>query len=204
MTNLEKMLNGKIYDGSDKEIQAIAKKAHHLCHLYNSLEDTDPKRKEILKELLPNAKGNIYLQGDIYFDYGAFTHIGNNFYANYGLRVLDTCPIYIGDNVYLGTSVSLLTPLHPLLAEERKYHTHEDGSLYDDEYGKPIHIGNDCWLASNVIVLPGVTIGDGVVIGAGSVVTHDIPSHSLAYGNPCKVIRSITKEDSIFLKKELL
>lgn len=204
MTDLEKMLAGKLYNPSDKEIIAICKRAHHLCLDYNALYDTDPKRKEILIELLPNASNKIYLQGDIYFDYGRFTYIGENFYANYGLRVLDTCPIHIGNNVYFGTGVTLVTPLHPLLGEERRFYQHEDGLFYDDEYGKPITIGNDCWFGSNVTVLPGVTVGDNVVIGAGSVVTRDIPSNSLAFGNPCRVKRTITKEDSVFLKKELL
>lgn len=204
MSELDKMLAGKLYYGGDKEIQAIARRAHHLCLEYNALDDLDPKRQEILKELLPNAKGNMYLQGDIYFDYGRFVYIGDMFYANYGLRVLDTCPIHIGDNVYFGTNVTLATPLHPLLGEERRYYKHENGKVYDDEYGKPIVIGNDCWFGCNVTVCPGVTIGDNVVIGAGSVVTRDIPSNSLAFGNPCKVNRKITKEDSIFLKKDIL
>lgn len=203
MSEIEKMLQGKIYNPSDEEIISIAKKAHKLCHDYNALYDTNPKRKEILKVLLPHASSRIYLQGDIYFDYGEFVTIGDYFYANYGLRVLDTCPIKIGNNVYFGTNVTLATPLHPLLGEERTYYQHDDGKTYDDEYGKPIIIGNDCWFGCNVTVCPGVTIGDNVVIGAGSVVTRDIPSNSLAFGNPCRVQREITKEDSIFLKKEL-
>lgn len=204
MSELDKMLAGKIYDCTDEELQRIARNAHRLCQDYNALRDTDPKRKEILKELLPNAKGRIYLQGDIYFDYGVFVYIGDNFYANYGLRVLDTCPIHIGDNVFFGTGITLATPLHPLIGEERRCYMHEDGRFRDDEYGKPITIGNDCWFGCNVTVCPGVTIGDNCVIGAGSVVTRDIPSNSLAFGNPCKVNRKITKEDSIFLKKDIL
>ena len=204
MSELDRMLEGKLYYSGDEEIQKIARNAHRLCQEYNSLLDTDPKRKEILKELLPNASMKIYLQGDIYFDYGRFVYIGEYFYANQGLRVLDTCPIRIGNNVYFGSNVTLATPLHPLMGEERRRYLHENGKVYADEYGKPINIGNDCWIACNVTICPGVSIGDNVVIGAGSVVTRDIPSNSLAFGNPCKVKRKITKEDSIFLKKDIL
>lgn len=201
--NLEKMLKGKLYNPTDIEIQKKAKKSHRLCQEYNALNDTDPRRKEILKELLPHASESIYLQGDIYFDYGEFTYIGENFYANQTLRVLDTCPIHIGNNVYFGMNVTLATPIHPLLGSERKYYKHEDGAIYDDEYAKPIYIGDDCWFACNVTICPGVTIGNNVVIGAGSVVTRDIPDNSLAFGVPCKVVRKLTKEDSIKYKKEL-
>lgn len=202
MNELEKMLAGKIYHTTD-EHRKIARNAHRLCQEYNLLLDNDPKRKEILKELLPHADESIYLQGNIYFDYGVFTYIGKHFYANYGLTVLDTCPIYIGDNVYFGPNVTLATPLHPMVAIERRAYKNEQGKLQVDEYGKPIHIGNDCWIASNVIICPGVTIGDNVVIGAGSVVTKDIPSNHFACGNPCKIKREITAKDSIKNRKEL-
>lgn len=97
----------------------------------------------------------------------------------------------------------LATPVHPFRYQERNIKYKEDGTAYDDEYAKPITIGSNCWLASNVVVIGGVTIGEGCVIGAGSVVTRDIPANSLAAGNPCRVIREITKKDSIKYKKEL-
>ena len=99
--------------------------------------------------------------------------------------------------------MSIVNPVHPLIAKERNMYQKEDGVLTDKEYSKPITIGSNCWLASNVTVAGGVTIGEGCVIGAGSVVVKDIPPHSLAAGNPCKVIRTITEKDSIYLKKEL-
>ena len=204
MNNTEKMLAGKIYDPSDPALQAIARKAHRLCQEYNALADTDPKRKEILEELLPHKKGKIYLQGGIYFDYGVFTSIGENFYANQNFTVLDTCPVRIGDNCFFGCNITLATPLHPLLAKERNaYFDEKVGRVHDDEYGKPITIGNNVWMGCNVVVCPGVRIGDNCVIGAGSVVTRDIPSNHLAFGVPAKPIREITEEDSISLKKEL-
>ena len=204
MDNIEKMLAGKIYDPSDPRLHEIARKTHRLCQQYNLLPDTDSERKKILKELLPNAKGKMYLQGGIYFDYGEFTYIGDNFYANQNLTVLDTCPVRIGDNCFFGSNITLATPLHPLLAKERNtYYDEKVNRIHDDEYGKPITIGNNVWMGCNVVVCPGVTIGDNCVIGAGSVVTRDIPANHLAFGVPAKPIREITEKDSIFLKKEL-
>ena len=108
---------------------------------------------------------------------------------------LDVCPVIIGDNVLIGPNVTLATPMHPMLPEERNVRQREDGSFYNLEYAKPIVSERDCWLASNVVVCGGVTIGEGSVIGAGSVVTRDIPPHSLAVGNPCRVIRAVTEAD---------
>lgn len=198
MTNEEKMLAGKIYDPRDSMLQEKAKKTHALCQDYNALYDTDPKRREILREIFPNAKGSIFIQGNLYVDYGEYVTIGNNFYANYGLTILDTCPIIIGDNCFFGPNVNLYTPLHPLRWQERnRFFNKEKQYETDNEYGAPIIIGNNCWFGGHVTVLPGVTIGDGCVIGAGSVVTHDIPPNSLAVGNPCKVLKEITEADSL-------
>ena len=140
MLELEKMLQGKIYNPNDEEILSLRNKAHALCAKFNRIEDdNDINRNLIIGELIPH-NNNLYLQGPIYFDYGINTHFGKNCYANFNFTVLDICSISIGDNV---------------------------------------------------------------VIAAGSVVTHNIPSNTLLAGNPCKVIRNITKEDSIYLKKEL-
>nr|MDF9461308.1 sugar O-acetyltransferase [Lactobacillus amylovorus] len=133
----------------------------------------------------------------IQFDYGCFTHLGDNFYANFNLTVLDTCPITIGKNVMCGPNVSLITPLHPLMYEQRNPRKQADGEVDDIEYGAPITIGDNCWLASNVTVCPGVTIGNGCVIGAGAVVTKDVPDNSLVVGVPGKVIRKITEKDRL-------
>ena len=132
-----------------------------------------------------------------------FTTIGENTFANFNFTVLDTCPVHIGNNVFIGPNVSLVTPMHPFRYQERNIKFKPDGTAYDDEYAKPITIGDNCWLASNVVVTGGVTIGEGCVIGAGSVVTKDIPPHSLAVGNPCKVIRQITEADSIRNREDL-
>ncbi|MBQ9449013.1 MAG: sugar O-acetyltransferase [Acholeplasmatales bacterium] len=204
MTEYEKMLAGKIYRPADSEANKLAHKMHDLVTDFNKLYDTDPKRQELLDKIFPQHKGDIYVTGNLYVDYGVHTKIGDNFYANYGLTILDVCPVEIGDNCFFGPNVSLLTPLHPLRYQERnQYYDEELKKVTDREYGAPIKIGDNCWFGGNVIVLPGVTIGNGCVIGAGSVVTHDIPDNYLAYGNPCKAIREITEEDTIYNKKEL-
>lgn len=204
MTEVEKMLEGKIYDSSDKTLADLRTKAHRLSKMYNDTFDTDEEeRKAILDELIPNKGEGLYLQGPIYFDYGCFTTFGSGCYANFNLTVLDTCPVNIGDSVFFGPNCTIATPVHPLRWQERNMKQKENGTWYDDEYGKPVTIGSNCWIASNVVIAAGVTIGEGCVIGAGSVVTRDIPANSVAVGNPCRVLRQITEEDSIKLKKEL-
>lgn len=198
MTEQEKMLAGKLYDPTDEVLSRLRMKAHRLSQDYNRLyDDEEAERVRILKELLPNCGTGSYLQGPIYFDYGVFTSIGKNSFANFNFMVLDTCPVRIGDNVFFGPNCTLATPMHPLRYQERNMKRKPDGTLYDDEYGRPITIESNCWIASNVVVVGGVTIGEGSVIGAGSVVTKDIPPHSLAVGNPCKVIRRITEADAM-------
>lgn len=198
MTQKERMLKGLIYDPSDEELLALRKKSHKLCLEYNNTtEDDFEKRDAILKELDIKLGKNVYLQGPIYLDYGCFISIGDNSYANFNLTVLDTCPVTIGKNVFMGTGVSIVTPLHPLRYQERNLYQKQNGQMTDDEYGKPVIIEDNCWIASNVIIVGRVTIGEGSVIGAGSVVTRSIPKNSLAVGNPCKVIREITEQDKI-------
>ena len=198
MTEREKMLSGRIYDTSDKELQVKIQRAHDLCTLYNMTLPSDEKtRAKILEELLPHRGEGAYLQGPIFFDYGENCTIGKNFYANFNFTVLDCAPVRIGDDVYFGPNCSLVPPVHPMLARERNIRVKPDGTRYDLEYAKPITIGSNCWIATNVTIIGGVTIGDGCVIGAGSVVTRDIPPNSFAAGNPCRVIRAITEKDSV-------
>lgn len=204
MNEQEKMLAGKIYDPSDPILQSQQHNAHRLSKLYNNTFDEDvEERAKIIAEMLPKADKSIYLQGPVFFDYGIYTTIGDHFYANANLSILDDCPVTIGSNVMFGPNITLATPMHPFRYQDRNIKQRSDGSEYDDEYAKPIRIGSNCWLASNVVVIGGVTIGDGCVIGAGSVVTRDIPANSLAVGNPCRVLRKITDKDDIHLKPEL-
>ena len=193
MTEREKMTAGELYNPADDELVMLRQKAHRLCTQFNMTFETDEAtRCAILRDLLPDFdEEEIYFQGPIYFDYGMNIHIGKNFYANFNTTILDVCPVHIGDNVMLGTNVSLLTPVHPLRWQERNARVKENGEIIQLEYGKPIKIGSNCWLASNVTVIGGVTIGEGSVIGAGSVVTRDIPPNVFAAGVPCKVIKAI-------------
>jgi len=203
MSEKEKMLAGKIYDPTDEELTILRIKAHRLSQHYNTLFEDDDLRNTIIDELIPSKGEGLYLQGPIYFDYGIFTRFGKNCYANFNFTVLDVCPVNIGSNVFFGPNCSLMTPLHPLRWQERNIKFKDDKTAYDDEYAKPINIGDNCWISANVVITGGVTIGEGCVIGAGSVVTKDIPANSLAAGNPCKVIREINEKDSIKYKKEL-
>ncbi len=203
MTEKEKMIRGKLYETADEELLASRNRAHHLCHDYNALYETDDKRQAILKELLQSTPDNLYLTGPIYFDYGFLTRFGKNCYANFNFTVLDCAPVTIGDDVFFGPNVSIMTPMHSFLPKERNCYFNDKGVWSDKEYAKPITIESNCWIASNVTILGGVHIGEGCVIGAGSVVSKDIPPFSLAVGNPCRVIRTISEEDSVYLKKEL-
>ena len=204
MTELEKMQKGMIYDPIEPYLVKIRSAAHILSQKYNKIPETNSKkRNKIIEKLLPNRKGAAMLQGPIYFDYGINTILGENFYANFNFTVLDCALVTIGDNVFVGPNVSIMTPIHPFIPNERNMFINDKGVATDLEYAKPINIGNDCWIASNVCICGGVTIGDGCVIGAGSVVTKDIPANSFAAGNPCRVIRQITEADSIYLKKDL-
>ena len=200
---IKEMTAGKLHDTSDLEIKNLMKKAHRLSRKYNALfDDETEEQEEILKELLISIGSSTYIQAPIFFDFGNTT-IGNDTFINCNLTVLDSTYVNIGNRVFIGPNCTLATPIHPYCKEERCFHRKEDGTVYDLEYAKPITIGDDCWLATNVVVCAGVTIGEGCVIGAGSVVTRDIPPNSLAAGNPCRVIRQITEKDSVYLKEEL-
>ena len=198
MTEKEKMLAGMLYDASDPELVELLIKARKLARRYNLTDEDDVEKKEaILKELLPNTEYLPALQAPVYFDYGCNTTFGKFCSTNFNFTCLDVWPVHIGNNVLIGPNVTLATPMHPLVAEERNVRQREDGTYYTLEYAKPITIEDSCWLAANVTVCGGVTIGEGSVIGASSIVTRDIPPHSLAVGNPCRVIRTITDEDRI-------
>lgn len=187
--NYKKMINCEVYDPSDDFLKKTRDRAHKLFYKYNNIHLTG-KRKRILDKLIPQ-NNDAYLEGPIYIDYGINTSFGKNCYANFNLTILDTCLVTIGDNVFIGPNVSIVTPLHPLKKDERRMYVNDKGVLTDREMGKPINIENDVWICSNVVICGGVTVGSGAVIGAGSVVTKDIPENVFAAGNPCKVIKKI-------------
>lgn len=200
MKEEEKIFAGKMFDPRSKELKDIKHKAHEACRRYNLMDEYDPDRQPIVKEFIGSIGETYYFQGPIQFNYGSHTHIGENFFANFNLTVMDDARVFIGDNVCIGPNVSLMATNHPLIAAERMG-LDENGRTTMAEFAEDIHIGNNVWIACNAVVIGGVHIGNDVVIGAGSVVTRDIPDGYLAYGNPCKPIRPITAADS---KKELI
>ena len=204
MSEKEKMLQGKIYDSLEKQLYDRRVLMSEVCIKYNNLPEAHPDRVKLLKEIFPHSDESLFVRGPVFVDYGENTYFGKNVYFNFNLVILDVCPVHIGNNCFFGPNISILTALHSLVASERElYFDEEKGYVTDREYGAPITIGNDCWFGGNVTILPGVTIHDNVVVGAGSVVTHDLESGWVYAGNPAKKIKEIKKEDSIFLKKEL-
>lgn len=206
MTNEEKRIfSGIVFSPADPELKAIKLKAHNLDTQYNAtFEDEYEKREQILAELIGELGESSRIQGPIQFHYGVHTKIGKNFFANFNFTVQDDGEVIIGDDCNFGPNVTIATPVHPMLPEERRALYAPDGSPAHLCWAKPVRIGSDCWLGANVVVCPGVTIGEGCVIGAGAVVTRDIPPHSFAAGNPCRVIREITDADSMAHKPEIL
>ena len=205
MNEEERIFSGVLFCSGDNELRAIKLRAHNLNVDYNrTYEDETEKRAEILSKLLGALGEGSFLQGPIFFHYGKHTRIGKRFFGNFNLTVQDDAPVTIGDDCNFGPNVTIVTPMHPLLPEERKRLVYPDGSMRRMCYAKPVTIGNDCWFGAGVTVCPGVTVGNNCVIGAGSVVTRDIPDNSFAAGVPCRVIRPITEADSMKYKPELL
>lgn len=205
MREEEKIKAGILFSPADAELKAIKLKAHNLNNDYNATyEDEVEKRAAILCELIGELGEGSFIQGPIYFHYGKHTKIGNNFFGNFNLTVQDDAEVTIGDRCNFGPNVTIVTPVHPMLPNERNLMLTADGKEKHLCYAKPVHIGNDCWFGACVTVCSGVTIGDNCVIGAGSVVTGDIPPNSFAAGVPCRVIREITEKDSMKYKPEIL
>lgn len=197
MSEEERIFAGRLFDARTEELREIKHKAHALCRIYNAMDEYNGKRETVIKEFIGGIGEKFYFQGPIQFNYGSHTYIGENFFANFNLTVMDDAKIYIGDNVMFGPNVSLMATNHPLVAQERTAMEYPDGHVSMSEYAEEIHIGSNVWIAANVVIIGGVHIGDNAVIGAGSVVTKDIPAGFLAYGVPCKPIRMITEKDSV-------
>lgn len=199
MTEREKMFAGRMYDPFCEGMAEERRRAHELCQRYNQLPESETQQREqILKALMPDCGKNVYIQGPIRFDFGSHISFGENSYANFNLVILDEARVNVGANVFIGPNCTFLTPIHPLCHEDRNlFFNEKTGVLTNLERCAPITVEDNCWLGGNVTVLPGVTVGEGSVIGAGSVVTKAIPPHSLAYGNPCRVVREITEADRL-------
>jgi maltose O-acetyltransferase len=185
-TMRERMLAGDLYIADDPELAEQYLRAMDLMDAFNATSARHPdERRRLLTELLGEVGDGVQIRPPLRVDYGSHLRIGARTFANFGLIALDVAPITIGQDVQIGTNVQLLTPTHPI----------ESGPRRDKwEAAKPITIGDNVWLGSGVIVLPGVTIGENTVVGAGSVVTRDLPADVVAVGNPARVIRTLEAE----------
>lgn len=196
---------GQLFLPTEDWRMEIKRRTHMLNQKYNALTEYQPEaRREILREILGELNENVVIQGPVTFHYGRNTKIGKNTFINFNFTCQDDAEVVIGENCDFGPNVTIVTPVHPMLSNERQGLMCPDGVGRRLCYAKPVHIGKGCWLCANVTVLPGVTIGEGCVIGAGSVVTRDIPANSFAAGNPCRVIRTLTEADSMKNKPEVL
>ncbi len=182
MTEKEKLLAGELYFVDD-ELRAELAACKQKCEEYNRTPRADEaKRREIMRSLLGKCGENFTIESNVWFDYGYHTEIGENFYANHDCIFLDTAKLTFGDNVFIAPQCGFYTAGHPTDAKTRNANL---------EFAKPIRVGNNVWFGGGVRVLPGVTIGDNAVIGAGSVVTRDIPPNCVAVGVPAKIVRRL-------------
>ncbi len=188
MTEWEKAQNGYLYDANyDKEIVKARTNCADLCYDFNRCKPSDTKKQlELIKQIIGNIKGNPVITAPFYCDYGFNISIGENFYTNHNVTILDGARVTFGDNVFIAPNCVFSTAGHAIDSEQRNKGL---------EIALPITVGDSVWFGANVSVLPGVTIGSNTIIGAGSVVTKNIPDGVVAVGNPCKVIRKITEED---------
>jgi len=183
----EKMLSGELYKAHGNELVSERLYARSIIHHFNKLSpDEVHKQLELLKELLGSTGEKLHIEAPFRCDYGYNIYLGENFYSNFNLVILDCAPVRIGINALIGPDVGMYTAGHPLDPELRT-------QAY--EFALPITIGDDVWMGGHVVINPGVTVGDNVVIGSGSVVSKDIPSNVVAAGNPCRVLREISEKD---------
>lgn len=195
MTEKEKMHSGDLYLPGDEAIMVRQTACLERLYDFNQTRPSEfNKRCEMLKEMFAEIGENCYIEPPFHSNWGGrHCHFGNNIYANFNLTIVDDTHVFVGDYTMFGPNVLIATAGHPLLPglREKAY-----------QYNFPVHIGKNCWLGAGVIIVPGITIGDNVVIGAGSIVTKDIPSNVIAVGNPCKVLREISEHDKEYYFKD--
>lgn len=191
----ERMDSGEIYNPGDPEIAKEQTACLDKLYDFNMTRPTElRKRSEMLKEMFAEIGEGCYIEPPFHSNFGGrHVHFGKNVYANFNLTCVDDTHIFVGDYTMIGPNVTLATAGHPILPELRE-------KAY--QYNMPIHIGRNCWLGAGVVVLPGVTIGDNTVVGAGSIVTKDLPSGVVAVGNPCRILREIGEHDREFYFKD--
>ena len=186
-TEREKMLASELYNALDPELVLARERARDLCQELNATREREQEhRRRILKELFGSGGDSVWLQPPFFCDYGINIHLGERVYFNFNCIVLDVCEVRIGDFTFFGPAVQIYTATHPMNAQLRR----------TQEFGKPITIGSDVWVGGGAIICPGVTIGSRTVIGAGSVVTKNLPENVFAAGNPCRIIRKINENEA--------
>jgi maltose O-acetyltransferase len=180
----DKMLAGELYDPFDPELVASRDRARDLCQALNATREAQQEeRRRIVRELFGAGGESVWMQPPFFCDYGSNILLGERVFFNFNCIVLDVCQVRIGDFTLFGPAVQIYTAMHPMNAELRR----------TQEFAKPIEIGSDVWVGGGAILCPGIRIGSRSVIGAGSVVTRDIPEGVFAAGNPCRIIREITE-----------
>lgn len=194
MTIKGKMHNCQLYFPNDEEIMREQSACLEMLYDFNATRPSEgEKRTEMLKKMFAEIGENCYIEPPFHANWaGHHVHFGKGVYANFNLTLVDDTHIYVGDYTMFGPNVTVATAGHPILPELRQQ---------GYQYNAPVHIGKNCWLGSGVIVLPGVTIGDNVVVGAGSIVTKDLPDNVVAVGNPCKVLREVNEHDKEYYFK---
>lgn len=185
-TEREKMLAGQLYDALDPELVAARYRVRELCQQLNAARDSDEqRRRQLCMQIFGKGGDTVWMQPPFFCDYGSNIELGERVFFNFNCIVLDVCRVRVGDFTLFGPGVQVLTPVHPFDAALRR----------KEEYGKPIDIGSDVWVGAGALILPGLRIGSRSVIGAGSVVTRDIPEGVFAAGNPCRVVREISEDE---------
>lgn len=190
-----KQHTGDLYLPGDDEIMEDQLKRLDRLYDFNLTRPTQPdKREKLMKEMFAEVGEGCYIEPPFHSNFGGgHVHFGKNIYANFNLTMVDDTHIYVGDYTMIGPNVIIATAGHPILPELREQ---------SYQYNMPVHIGRNCWLGAGVIVLPGITIGDNVVVGAGSVVTKDLPSNVIAVGNPCRILREVNEHDKEYYFKQ--
>ena len=194
MENKDRMFTGDLYLPNDAAITEEQNACLELLYTFNQTRPSEQeKRNQLLKQMFAEIGENCYIEPPFHANFGGkHVHFGKNIYANFNLTMVDDGHIYVGDYTMFAPSVIVATAGHPILPELRE-------TVY--QYNMPVHIGKNCWIGAGAIILPGVTIGDQVVVGAGSVVTKDLPSNVVAVGNPCQVVREVSEHDRIYYFK---
>lgn len=191
----EKMHSGEIYDPNDENILREQMKCLELLYEYNQTRPHEQQRRQdLLRQMFAEIGENCYIEPPFHANWGGHhVHFGKNVYSNFNLTLVDDTHIYVGDYTMFGPNVTVATAGHPILPQLRQRGL---------QYNMPVHIGKNCWIGAGAILVPGVTIGDNVVVGAGSIVTKDLPDNVVAVGNPCRILRQVNEHDRQFYFKD--